>query len=188
MFHLENLPDGLLLNVVLRSDVRGTTKLASTSRRIRSISQEALFRTAKVPLLDLWKLANALLYRPDLAKFFTCLDIVGLRKEVYESLQAGRANFSQIVSSPGWSACFEQVRTTYSGANNPRTVAEMKTPEGFIFAAFAMIVAHAPGLKILRMTTSALEYIQFGCVLGTAMDNSMSTPEYHGKVRFLLQS
>ncbi|KAH7081195.1 hypothetical protein BKA63DRAFT_486945 [Paraphoma chrysanthemicola] len=149
---------------------------------------EALFRTAKVPLLDLWKLASALLRRPDLAKLFTCLDIVGLRKEVCESLQAGRAHFSQIVSSRGWSACYERVRATYSGANDLRTVAEMKTLEGFIFAAFAMIVAHTPALKILKMTTGTLEYIQFGCVLGTAMDSPMSTPEYHGKVRFLLQS
>jgi hypothetical protein len=103
--------------------------------------------------------------RPDLSNAFTCLDIIGLSKDEYAALWAIRADFETKVAGQTWNACYDLLRATHSRADGLQTVTEMKTTNGFIFAAFAVTIAHAPALKTLRMTTNSLNFMDFGNVL-----------------------
>jgi hypothetical protein len=127
--------------------------------------------------------------RPDLSNAFTCLDIIGLSKDEFAALWAIRADFTTKVAGQTWNACYDLLRATYSGADGLQTVTEMKTTNGFIFAAFAVTIAPAPALKSLRMTTNSLDFMDFGSVLCNTIALSQAhVPQYHGGVRSLLQS
>lgn len=84
---LLNLPNELLLEIAQRVEQCGILALALTCREMRPIAQEVLMRTAVVSSMNIWKLADTLESRPELAKALTHLRLGAMDQDTHDAMQ-----------------------------------------------------------------------------------------------------
>jgi hypothetical protein len=83
---LLDLPNELLLDIAQRAGQEGLLALSLTCRQIRHIAQEALRHTATVSPRNIWKLADTLGVRRELAKALTHLHLGPMDHETHDNM------------------------------------------------------------------------------------------------------
>jgi hypothetical protein len=186
-----DLPNELLLEVALAVDVNGIQGLSLACRQLRLVGQEALLRTAVLPVANIWKLASTLQERPDLARAFTHMRLGSCTMAECDRMKAEVEKQCLEATRDGskWGACCDTLVESYPAVRDYRL--DMgKDSTGTVFGVLALIAALASSLKALTLPIDAIDTIDYmRNLLANNGDNLyLTSPEHRQQPRSLLQS
>jgi len=185
------LPNELLLEVALDADVTGIQGLSLACRQLRPIGQEALLRTAVVPLANIWKLACTLQERPDLAKSFTHMRLGGCTRATCDKINTAieKQCLEAALDGAKWNAYCDTLVQSYPAVQGYRLEME-KDPSGISFGVFALIAVLAPSLKALILHRDAVDGVNYmrNLLANNGTDSRVAIPERRQQASSLLKS
>jgi hypothetical protein len=176
------LPDELLLDIAKDVDVTGLHGLSLTSRRMRPVAQECLFRKATLSPINVWKLVGTLQSRPGLAMALTHLRF-GPITQVQRIDMMRISELHEMQSDH--SLCCDIIPQLYPQKDEAAKEHTQARVDDFYSAGVIIIVALAKGMETISTGTVAFNAIP---VMKTLFhDQSTVTSCWHEQARSQLE-
>jgi hypothetical protein len=167
---LLSLPDELLLDIAQRVNDDDFPALSLTCRHLQCFGQDGLIRTATLPLKNVWKLADTLRERPDLANNLVHLQLGTFDRRAYDCI---KESLPQQVQTIAYDTTYGDIISQKFPSDNDSMRFEDVSEVGIYLAIGIMVVlALSPRLIAVSMCNNALHgqggpgvVSNFGCFL-----------------------
>ena len=156
---LADLPDELLLNIMLRVDSNGLLSLALASRRFRAIAKESLIRTSSVPPQRIIHFINTLHANPKLASKLTHLQLRPMNDDVYEQIEKSDLQFFHTVAGNAQGAYRDMARQATPSSDMSQLIIGLMNTQEVFSSRLALVMAQTTGMKALTVGTNLLDSV-----------------------------